>query len=299
MNILLTGATGFLGSRLAHAFLNDGHHVIALSRPGSNRRRLRDITGDLIFRDALATDTASHFRDAGDIHSVVHCATCYGRTDERASDVLYSNVTYPLRLLEAALDAQTPLFLNTDTFFNSANIEYAYLTTYALSKRHFAEWGRALVTPDRIRFGNLRLEHLYGPDDGPEKFTTWIVAECLRNPATIDLTEGKQRRDFVHIDDVVEAYRLLLSKPDALDPGFQQIGIGCGQPTTIRSFAETAHALTGSTAQLRFGALPYRVNELPSSHADTRRLRRLGWSPRVTLRDGIRSLVDAVRLTHD
>ena len=281
MKILLTGATGYLGSNLARAFVADGHHVVVLKRQTSKLLRLAGIEQQLYFYDVENLDLAKPFQEQGPIDVVVHTATSYGRAGESASEVFEVNTVFPLRLLEMAI------LFNTDTFFNTDTILYPYLNAYSLSKKQFSDWGKQLSTNNKIRFLNIRLEHMYGPGDDSSKFTTWIIEQCLANVSEIKLTPGEQQRDFIYVDDVVSAYQLLLKQRSALEAGFLSVDLGSGNPVSIREFTSLVFKLSNSSSNLKFGALPYRKSEIMHSSADLGLLTRLGWHPRVPLRAGI------------
>ena len=267
------------------AFLAEGHRVIALKRSTSDMYRLAEVRNEVIFYDLDNLDLAKPFTEHGFIDAVVHTATCYGRGGESVANILETNTAFPLRLLETAI------VFNTGTFFNTDTILYPYLNAYALSKKHFADWGRQLATPDGIRFINIRLEHIYGSGDDPSKFTTWVVECCVNNVTEIELTAGEQRRDFIHISDAVSAYACLLERAAELGTGFQVVDLGCGEPVSVRSFVETVHRLSSSSSTLRFGALPYREHEQMKSCADTSCLNKLGWRCRTSLTEGVANLI--------
>ena len=138
--------------------------------------------------------------------AVVHTATCYGRNRETPLEVFEANLKFPLDLLEKAA------LFSTDTFFNTDTILYKYLNGYSLSKHQFVEWGKQYADEHKIKFCNIKLEHMYGPGDDDSKFTTYVINSCLNNVPEVKLTLGEQERDFIYIDDVVSAYQLLLKK---------------------------------------------------------------------------------------
>lgn len=286
--ILLTGATGYLGSHLAKAFVSAGHRVAALTRKNSNLSRISSLLPGLqIFN---ADDSLDHpFRALGHVHAVVHAATCYGRDGETPFEVFEANTVFPLRLLEAATNFGADSFFNTDTILNE------YISTYALSKHQFAEWGKSFANAGALKFINIRLEHLYGPGDGANKFTTHVIRCCLNNVPEIKLTAGEQNRDFVHVDDVVRAYACLLDKGPELGLGHHEFGIGSGQAVSVREFVNKVHRLTNSRSVLLFGALPYRKNEVMQSQADTSRLEESGWRCQMSLEQGLQQTIDVER----
>lgn len=287
--IILTGATGFLGSHLLRAFLGQGHKVIILKRCHSNLFRIEDVLGRVAAYDWDVVDTEQPFKEQGKIDAIIHTATCYGRQGESAATVFEANVGLPLRLLEAAA------LFNTDTFFSTDSILYEYLNAYALSKKQFKDWGILFARMEKIRFVNLRLEHMYGPGDDASKFTTHVIKSCLANVSHLELTAGEQKRDFIFIDDVVSVFDMLLQKASSQLGTFQEYGIGSGKAVSIREFVKTAHEAACSKTRLNFGALPYRSNEIMHSEADTTALESLGWSCQVGLRDGIRRTIEKER----
>lgn len=286
MRILLTGVTGYLGSHLANALLDNGCEVIGMKRKSSSLHRIESILPELTLHDVEEVDVPELFTQYGKIDAVIHTATCYGRNGENATQVLEANLVFPLKLLDAAAASGVGLFMNTDTVLDK------FLNPYALSKEQFAEWGRYFSRQKQIRFLNLKLEHFYGPGDDKSKFTTHVINSCLANVPELKLTPGEQQRDFIYIDDVVSAYLLLLDERESFDDGFMEFEVGSGAPVTIRQFVETVHRLTTSTAHLSFGALPYRASEVMFSQANTSALQALGWRCKRSLLEGLKMTIE-------
>lgn len=281
MRILLTGATGFLGSNLAHAFVLAGHEVAAALRPSSDTRRISGILPSLRLIDVSSIDEFfAQFRP----QAVVHAATCYGRHGESRSQLMDANVLFPLKLLEHAIGAGTAIFINADTTLPPN------LNGYALSKSQFVQWSR-LSAGVAIRFANVQLEYVYGPGDDDTKFAAQVVRACVRGDPELKLSPGEHMRDFIYIDDAVEAFLVLLRMaPHSAQP-WQDYGLGTGMLTSIREFAEIAKRESNSPTALVFGALPYRPGEPMRSCADARLLGNLGWRHKTALTEGIRRVI--------
>ena len=286
MKVLVTGASGFLGSHLVRALVERGDQVVVLKRRRSDLTRIRDLLPGLALYDTDQGGVDYLLAEQRDIAAVLHTATCYGRNGEPEEMVFETNTAFPLRLLQRAVQAKVPLFLHTDTCFNNGPLRYPYLRSYSLSKRQFAEWGEHFASRGDIAFVNVKLQHPYGPGDSSDKFVPSILRQCLENVAEIRLTPGEQKKDFVYIEDVVSALLLLLQRGSDVS-SFREYECGSGQAVSIRQFVETAHALVGSRSQLLFGALPYREHEIMYSCANTTALRNLGWSPQYGLHEGL------------
>ncbi len=291
MNILLTGATGFLGSCLLRALLKAGHQVSVLKRSKSSLDRIVDLVPHVRAWDIDRAGIKQALDPDFNIDTVVHVATCYGRHGESESEVFQANLAFPLELLTTAVESGVVNFINTDTSLSKN------LNPYALSKKQFMEWGTLVANQGKISFVNIELEHFYGPGDDSSKFTTHVIKSCLENVPELKLTAGEQKRDFIYIDDVVEAYLLLLEKTPRRIPVFQEYGLGSGEAVTIREFVEMVHSITESKTVLNFGVLPYRENEIMESQADINALKALGWSAKVGLRDGLAKTVAAEKLS--
>ena len=161
--------------------------------------------------------------------------------------------------------------------------------------RSFQEWGLHCSNAGKIGFVNLRLFHLYGPGDGLQKFVPAMIKRCLAGEE-IDLSDGVQKRDFIHIDDVVSAVGAILEAKLSIRKGYHHYDVGTGTSLSIKDFMETMQRVCDSGAKLNFGAVPTRRGEFKDACADTQALRALGWEAEVGIEEGIRSLIkDASR----
>ena len=142
---------------------------------------------------------------------------------------------------------------------------------------------------------NIRLEHVYGPNDETSKFPSYIADSCLKNIPELKLTKGEQKRDLIYIDDVVSAYLILLEKLGEVDDFFIDIELGSGKSVSIRHFVEMIHQITESKTKLDFGAIPYREGEAMSSQANIARLTSLGWHCNYDLEAGLNKMIGIER----
>ena len=281
MTILLTGATGFLGSHLLKALVNKGYEVVVLKRSTSNMWRLKGFENTFKSYDIDQVPLRKVFEEQY-IDTIIHTACVYGRKGESIQQILETNLMFGIELL------------NTGTFFNTGTLLYKYLNYYALSKKQFEEWLQ--LASDKIQVVNLKLEHMFGEQDGNDKFTSWILNELQQEKNIIPLTAGTQKRDFIYIDDVVSAYLTCLEQAPQLK-AFNDIEVGTGVLTPVKTFVtlvkNTLEKLKGSPieTQLNFGALPYREGEIMEPQVDNSMLCSLGWQPKRSLEENIEQFV--------
>lgn len=287
--ILLTGATGYLGSALARYWVRAGHQVSALIRPLSSRTRIQDVVSDLQLYSCVDDEHVLAAVAKARPDYIVHTACSYGRSGESLLTVFDTNLRFGLLLLEAAksLDKEVT-FLNTGTVLDPA------VSIYAMSKQFFSEVG-ASQAEQGIKFVNVALQHMYGPGDDKSKFTSYVINSCLSNVERLALASGVQKRDFIFIDDVVSAYDAILSNMPGI-ANFERIEVGSGLAVPVRRFVELVHRMAASRTQLEFGVVPYRHNEAMLFQADISQMRSLGWGPATSLEVGLQKTIDKDRM---
>lgn len=285
--ILLTGATGFLGSHILHELVLNGFDVVIALREKSDILRIKDIIDKVkVYR--LNEATIGSIFDQNNIDGVIHTACNYARPNTSIKEILNSNVIFGLNIVEEAVRTKVKFFINTDTLL-PANLNY-----YALSKNQFVIWLKTFT--DGIKIINVRIEHMYGCKDDSNKFIYWFLNEALHSTKTINLTSGLQKRDFIYIDDVTSAYLLILKNITNFE-NWTEFDIGTGLFVTVKSFIQSiVYALQkykniDVTSRLNFGAIPYRDNEIMSPILDNSRLIQLGWKPEIGLEKGIEKII--------
>ena len=283
--VLITGITGFLGSKIALELVNNNYEVIGLKRETSSLNRINSIKKYIQLYDIELTELTNIFIKHSPIDFIIHTATSYGRNNETPWQIFDANTGFPLKLLDAASNANVKKFINTDTILDK------YLNLYSLSKNHLLEWGKFYSMQKKIEFINLRLEHFYGCDDDNTKFTSVVINRCIENKYSLELTEGEQKRDFIYIDDVVSAY-LIIMENNNYNKWFDEYEVGTGISVSIKEFVQTVYHLTNSTIKLNFGALPYRIGEVMISNAEITKLTNLGWSCKYGLKEGLMKTIN-------
>jgi nucleoside-diphosphate-sugar epimerase len=288
MKVLVTGAGGFIGRPVVARLLANGHRVVAIDRDPSRLAKategLTTVTVDIGDAAAATTVWERHAPDA-----MIHLAWYADPTDYLVSHENLAALATTTCLVGVAVRAgcrklvlagscveyapQGRLLTEQDpteprTLYGACK-HAAWLVSCSLASSAGAElaWGRIF--------------HLHGPDENPRRLIPWVAGE-LRAGRPVDLTDGTQVRDHLHVDDAAAGIVSLLA------PGASGIYNVCsGEPVTLRTVLETVGRLVGRGELLNFGARPHRPGEIMFLAGDSTRLRGLGWAPRFDLETGL------------
>ncbi|MCB0328000.1 MAG: NAD(P)-dependent oxidoreductase [Bdellovibrionales bacterium] len=292
MNILLTGGTGYLGSMLCERLVALGHGVTALVRQAASSSSLvtlRESAGERL--ELVELDSADLENELGtkSFDLCIHGATRYGRPPETEEDVRETNFEFAKRVYQMSARIGIKSFVNLDTPIPPE------VSAYARYKRDFRTFLRAdEAIPQRI---NIVLQYIYGESEPQGRLVRSLVEVSYEQNGAFPMSPGEQRRDFIHIDDVVAAFESLVSSLSELPNGFTQLDLGTGSAVSLRELVALIQNLNPkSSADFQFGALPYRSGEPMEVKADNAYLKTVfGWAPRVSLEEGIARVVNVVR----
>lgn len=303
MRILITGATGFIGSEVTRQCVAAGHAVRALVRPASDRWRLADV-GDRVRwlpGDVLAEDWDL---DRGTVDVCIHLAwdVTPGHYLEAAHHEAYWRGTVSLARRLAAAECGRLVAVGTCFEYDP---EPGVLTeatptrprsVYARCKLRTFESLEPWCRNAGLQFAWARLFHQYGPAEDPRRLVPYVIRALLRGERAA-LTAGEQVRDFLHVRDVAAAL-CALARCDAVGA----FNVGSGQGVSVAHLARRIGELVGRPELLALGARTATGDEPPRLIADASRVRAAtGWSPNLDLEPGLRHAIEwwAARLRAD
>lgn len=293
MNILLTGATGFLGSHLLRAILDKtDYSIILLKRSFSDVFRISDLLSNdrVIFYDIDKIDLETIFAN-NRIDTIIHCATNYGRKVNSCFNVLETNLMLPIKLLDLAVEYGVSNFINTDSYFNKENMAYSHLLNYSLSKKSLLLWLKYFS--NKIKIVNVVLEHIFGENDNKDKFVYQMLDQIAINKVkVVDLTFGDQKRDFIYVEDVVNAYIKIIDYMNNHSFRYRSFDIGTGVAVSVKDFVKAIKDISNSNTVLNFGALSYRDDEIMCSKADIIDLKDIGWAPKYSYKKALTKMLE-------
>lgn len=280
--ILITGATGYLGSKIVNYLSKKNIKFIYLVRKKSKLFRLIKFSKNK--KKIINYEKLENIFKNNKIDLILHSATSYGIKDKDISNIIHSNLFLPLKLLDLAKKYKIRRFINTDTILKK-NISH-----YTLSKFQFYEWFKEYS--DKIHCCNVKIEHFYGPGDDNSKFVINILHKILQKNNKIKLTKGNQKRDFIFINDVVSAIDKIIKFVLKKNKGYSEFQIGTGKSISIKNFVKLLVKICNKKLSiLKFGSIPLRKNEPMDIQININKLKKLGWSPQFSLKQGLQETV--------
>lgn len=290
--ILVTGANGFIGKRLIERLIRaNKYEIVAVGRSpelaaSAGKRGFRYIQADLSTPDWTNGLDGKNRYDA-----VIHLAAMVSLQDSPAVrlEMYRTNVTATLGLLELVSDQRSKLvFASTGMVYGDQPGPFREdmitkpANFYALTKLLGEEMIKAYSLRHGFKYVIYRTSIIYGPGQASGMFIPSMI-EALVSSREFSMTEGKQVRDFLYVDDCARA--LEMASDSALEGTFN---LASGVRSTLLDTGKFAGEVTGAGENLRPGALPYRPNELWEYFMDIGKLSKaLGWRPEIGLKEGL------------
>jgi UDP-glucose 4-epimerase len=301
--VLVTGATGFLGSHLTRQLVSCGADVHAVSRDGGRGEtgpsiqwwtcdvrdgdRVEQLLGDirpaLVFHLAGSTEARG-----GDDDSVERWSASYAVN-------LLGTLNVLLAVRRAGADVRRVVRTGGLEEYGNGPVPFREdqreqpVSPYSASQLAATDAARLLHRTAGLPVVTLRPALVYGPGQSQTFFIPSLMASCLRH-VPFEMSAGDQTRDLVFVADVVDAC-LRAATADGIDG--RVVNVGSGREYRIRDVAELVVHLAASRTELRVGARPPRRSDLdrlvcdPSLAAEL-----LGWRATTSLESGLQQTLD-------
>ena len=286
--VLVTGATGFIGSCLCQRLLKESCDVHIVVRPNSNLAILDTIIdsvrvhihdGSVMGMDRIVADVSPVV--------VIHLASLF-ITQHKPEDVerlIQSNILFGNQLLEAISRQGVPYLINTGTSWqNYQNNPYDPVNLYAASKQAFESIIQYYVAACGLSVITLRLFDTYGSGDTRPKLLNLLSRS---NPGEkIGLSPGDQLLDILHVDDVVNAY-IVAAKRFFRNPErrMETFDVRSNLNISLKDLVFMLEKVLRRQLLVEFGKRPYRKREVmvPPNYWPVLP----GWKPKIAIEDGI------------
>lgn len=301
--VLVTGASGFVGANLYRRLAEHRSDVYAVVREHKGWR-LADVPDErVIAADLTDANVVQHLVDSVRPRTVFDCVAYGAYSFEVDADLIYeTNFRATVRWVEQLARHELAAYVHAGSSSEygtrcAAPAEDAPRdpnSHYAVSKSAIADYLAYAGRHRGVPCVNLRLYSVYGPLEDTSRLIPNLLRSALRGELP-PLVDARTSRDFVHVDDVCEAF---VAAAVRMHPELygQSFNIGTGVRTTIGELAELTRTQFGIAQEPRFGTMEGRAWDLADWYADASKAERLlGWKAGIALADGLRRTTDWVR----
>lgn len=291
-SVLVTGATGFVGSRLTRRLIADGGLVHVIVRPDSNLEQLRTVRNHITLHSHDGTTEGMvNILAKSSPEIVFHLASLFVSEHQPVDIVplINSNLLYGTQLLEALKTCGVSKLVNTGTSWQHyCNEEYNPVNLYAATKQAFETLLKYYLETSELQTITLKLFDTYGAGD-PRPKLMHLLKRIADSGETLAMSPGEQLIDLVHIDDVVEAFmhatqRLLEGAVEKCE----SYAVSSGSPIPLKDLAELVGEVLKKDLAIEWGGRSYRHREVMVPWSTGPSLP--GWRPRIALSEGIKAM---------
>jgi len=300
--ILLTGATGFLGSHLLEVLIGKGHPVVVLKRSTSSLWRIKHLAGKYKSYNIDLVSVESIFNN-NNIEIIIHLATLYKKFEEVSdiSEMIDTNVSLPSQLLIKGIEHNIKSFINTGTFFEydcghlpiDENSKLKAFNFYAKTKLAFEIILKTYS--NQICINSFKIFSPFGEKDN-NKLVSLIIKKGL-DGGVLELSEGFQKIDLIYVKDIVNAYVKSIERMEVLSfkPEFESFNLGSGVPLSIRDISSIIEDAIGKRIDIVWGEASKK--DIPIAYANISKARQLlDWRPTYGVKTGINNLVNFYKM---
>jgi UDP-glucose 4-epimerase len=296
--VLVTGASGFIGSHLAKRLVRDGAEVHALTSAVSSvlPTRLLDVRTDLTIHGGNLADRSAMDalvrRVRPEVVFHLGAYTHVGKSWDRVDECIQTNVQGTVNLLQALAGTDYERFVYTGTSEIYGDVEVPFredatvnpISPYSVSKYAGERYCRMFHQGHGWPIVMLRPFNAYGPAQSPDRIIPEIIVRAARGQE-LKVTTGRQTREFNFVEDLVDGFVLAGTVPGIEG---RVINLGGGEEIAIRDLATMILDRMGNPIEAQIGALPDRPTEIWRMFCDNTQAREvLGWQPAHDLARGL------------
>jgi len=302
--VLVTGASGFIGANLVRRLLHDGYEVHAFVRDGQASWRLADVKHTVHIwpvdiRDRISIESAVSKVEPTHIFHVA-AASLYGGKSLTDDEYIDSNIRGTANLLTVLRSLPYASFINTGSSSeygtrykpmkeNDLCVPESMYAISKLSATNIASLEARLFNKPTV---TLRLFSPFGPLDDDRRFMPQIISAALKGTEFV-LAHPEARRDYIYIDDVMDAYVCVMQK--AVELKGAVFNIGSGEDRSIRDVALAVKNVLHSSMQVRVDSQQEKV--IPWRADISSAISQLHWEPKTPFHDGLVQTIEYLK-TH-
>lgn len=286
---VITGATGYIGSKLLKYLLAKDWDLYIITRPTSTYENINDVKEKvtIVEYDSNINTLITFFKEINpDVVFHLSAAIITNYQPEQITTLIHSNIQFGTEILEAMKYSDTSLFIGTGSYWQNYNSEgYNPVDLYAATKEAFEKIVQYYTDAHGIRAITLRLFDVYGEDDRRPKLLN-ILKEQNEDSTALDISLGEQYLDMVYISDVcsayLKAYEYLLENKNFSNEIY---GVYTGHPIQLKKIIELFGFILDKQLNVNLGGRSYKQREVFSPCLSYLKLP--NWEAKISLELGL------------
>ncbi len=294
--IVIHGASGFIGKHFIRAIIEKNIPVIVLARK-SSKLNFDETKYPFITVLRYEKNLSEINGEALNVHHPVFFEFSWNGvfgSERNAAEQLTVNIPLILSSVNLAhqLNAKHWVGFGSQAEYGNLNkkiqeTDTCHPTTlYGKSKLLCSQISAELCAAYQMEHSWLRLFSVFGPEDNPQWLIPYLITEMLQNKE-INTTLGEQRWDYLYIDDIIQMLFLLKEQS-----GAGIANLGSGRAIKVKEIIKYLKKATNSSTKINFGAIPYRPDQVMHMEADITQLStHLGWTPQTDIRTGLSKMI--------
>lgn len=300
--VLVTGGTGFIGSRVLDCLLKNGDIPILIKRSFSDTWRIKELLDRLVICN-LDQQYIENIFEKERIDAVINLATYYKKHNlyDDIEKMIEVNINFPTMLLELCKKYEVPLFITAGTYFQygknykmideNGTIEARNL--YAATKSALEKIMEYYISNTDVRAVALLLFTPYGEMDHAEKVIPYIIKQALSN-GTVKLSEGFQKLSPVYVEDVANAFVKALDLANKDIGNNLRINISGRESYSIREMVSIIEELLKFNIKAEWGTVDTnRIDQDRNLIVDQKKSENiLGWQQKFDIYEGLRRTIN-------
>ncbi|KUO49054.1 MAG: CDP-abequose synthase [Desulfitibacter sp. BRH_c19] len=293
--VLITGASGFIGSHLVKRMLEENAQVSIIARDGSDLWRVQSLIKDFAIYKADLRDSRKINLCMNKVKpDYIFNMAAYG-VDARQKDyfiAVNTNIIGTMNILNSSISTGCKKFLNIGTCMEygdkkeiiKEDCHLEPFNIYGSTKAATTLLAHQIAAENKIDIVTLRAFGIFGENEGSHKFFPHIILSVL-NKVDVNLTGCEQYRDYCYVENIIDGF-VLAAHNDAIKN--EIFNIGTGMIYQLKYYVNKVYEKMEAVKKPNYGAIPYRSGEVWRPHPDITKIQKLlKWKPKISLEEGL------------
>jgi len=259
-NIVISGARGFLASKLIPLLLDNNHNILCFTSGKAKYKNEQTFNLPLVSESELK-DKAANFKP--DIFLNLQVSFYFNHDENTSQEMVEANIFQPLRVLDILVESGLKHLITATSFTEYGDFhEYHPVNLFAATKSSFKTLAKYYHFMKKVSLTDVVIYDTYGEGDIRKKILN-LFKENIKTNEELQMSAGDQIMDISHIDDVANGFINLIAEVDSENINIcQTLCASTGNRFQLKGLAKKIEQLSNSKLNIIWGARDHRVGEV-------------------------------------